>query len=104
MVRLKLYVEYFTTEKQKVSIPLALQHLFTLLQMAELSPSTYELTTSFGFTSIESFMQHDVEEFLRQLIDNLERKLSHTDEKDDIASLFKGKIISYIKCIDYDYS
>lgn len=36
---------------------------------------TIELTKSFGWDTLDSFMQHDVQEFNRVLQDNLESKM-----------------------------
>lgn len=40
-----------------------------------LHPGTNELTKSFGWKSLDSFMQHDVQEFNRVLSDKLEQKM-----------------------------
>jgi hypothetical protein len=39
------------------------------------SPSTQELTTSFGWSSEEAFEQHDVQELCVVMLDNLSEKL-----------------------------
>jgi ubiquitin carboxyl-terminal hydrolase 7 len=57
------------------SVALALQRLFYQLQYASDSVGTTELTKSFGWDSLDSFMQHDVQEFSRVLLDNLELKM-----------------------------
>lgn len=76
------------------SVPLALQRVFYHLQtsdqpVGELSLSflcelsiicifalgTTELTKSFGWKSLDSFLQHDVQEFNRVLQDKLEMKM-----------------------------
>ena len=44
-------------------------HLFTI------ATGTTELTKSFGWTSLDSFLQHDVQEFNRVLQDKLESKM-----------------------------
>jgi ubiquitin carboxyl-terminal hydrolase 7 len=51
---------------------------------------TRDLTVSFGWGSIESFQQHDIQEFLRVLIENIENKLAGTEHKDAIANLLRG--------------
>jgi ubiquitin carboxyl-terminal hydrolase 7 len=38
-------------------------------------PGTTELTKSFGWKSLDSFMQHDVQEFSRILQEKLEMKM-----------------------------
>jgi ubiquitin carboxyl-terminal hydrolase 7 len=55
------------TENDEVgkSVPLALQRIFYQLQTSEHAVSTTELTRSFGWDTLDSFMQHDVQEFNR---------------------------------------
>lgn len=57
------------------SVPLSLQRVFYHLQNDTQAASTTELTKSFGWDAMESFMQHDVQEFNRVLQDNLEEKM-----------------------------
>lgn len=57
------------------SVALALQRVFYQLATSSSSVGTTELTRSFGWNSLESFMQHDVQEFNRVLQDNLEGKM-----------------------------
>ena len=85
------------------SVPLALQRLFYALLTEPDSVSTSELTRSFGWDSMESFMQHDVQEFNRVLQDHLERKMKGTAADGILTELFVGKMKSYIKCVDVDY-
>lgn len=85
------------------SVPLALQRVFYLLQTSELPVSTTDLTRSFGWTSLDSFLQHDVQEFNRVLQDKLEMKMKGTKADGAIKELFSGKMKSYIKCINVEY-
>ncbi|KAJ3199966.1 hypothetical protein HDU82_009297 [Entophlyctis luteolus] len=85
------------------SIPLALQRVFYQLQFSDQSVGTTELTKSFGWDTIDSFMQHDVQEFNRVLQDNLESKMKGTKAEGAISRLFVGKYKSYIKCINVPY-
>jgi len=85
------------------SVPLALQRVFYNLQYSDQSVDTRELTKSFGWDTIESFTQHDIQEFNRELQDNLETKMKGTAADGAISRLFKGKMKSYIKCINIDY-
>lgn len=66
-----------TTENDmpSLSLPLALQSLFYKLQYSDTSVATKELTASFGWDPYESFLQHDVHEFNRILIQKLEEKM-----------------------------
>lgn len=57
------------------SIPLALQSLFCKLQHSDNSVSTKELTKSFGWDTVDSFLQHDVQELNRVLCEKLENKM-----------------------------
>ena len=61
------------------------------------------MTRSFGWKSLDSFMQHDVQEFNRVLQDKLEVKMKATVSEGAITKLFVGKMKSYIKCINVDY-
>jgi len=94
------------TEKEQPcnSVPLALQRVFYNLQHSNSSVDTRELTNSFGWDTVESFMQHDIQEFNRVLQDNLEDKMKKTKAEGAISNLFKGKMKSYIKCINVDYT
>jgi hypothetical protein len=57
------------------SLSLALQRVFYHLQTSNQPVGTTELTKSFGWKSLDSFMQHDVQEFSRILQDKLEIKM-----------------------------
>lgn len=47
------------------SVALALQRVFHELQYSDRPVGTKKLTKSFGWETLDSFMQHDVQEFLR---------------------------------------
>ena len=102
----KIVYEIPTTgnEDEKKSIPLNLQRLFCEMQLGKEACSTRALTISFGWGSTETFMQHDIEEFNRVLIDNLETKLKGTQLQNSIADLFKGKYRNYIRCRNVDFT
>eukprot|EP01130_Rhizamoeba_saxonica_P005854 TRINITY_DN2316_c0_g1_i2.p1 TRINITY_DN2316_c0_g1~~TRINITY_DN2316_c0_g1_i2.p1 ORF type:complete len:982 (-),score=206.11 TRINITY_DN2316_c0_g1_i2:40-2985(-) len=85
------------------SIPLALQNLFYWLQFDDDAAETEELTRSFGWTEADSFTQHDVQELLRKLIDNLEEKMKKIGMGKKIERIFKGSTFNFIKCLDVDY-
>ncbi|KAI7901480.1 uncharacterized protein BX663DRAFT_487626 [Cokeromyces recurvatus] len=93
------------TEKEDPtnSVALALQRCFYNLQFSDDAVSTTELTKSFGWDSLDSFMQHDVQEFSRVLQDNLELKMKGTPVDGAVTNIFMGKMKSYIKCIDVNY-
>ncbi|EPQ58737.1 hypothetical protein GLOTRDRAFT_27252, partial [Gloeophyllum trabeum ATCC 11539] len=85
------------------SVALALQRVFYHLQTSDQPVGTTELTKSFGWKSLDSFLQHDVQEFNRVLQDKLESKMKGTKAEGAIAKLFLGKMKSYIKCVNVDY-
>lgn len=57
------------------SVALAMQRVFYELQFSSAPVGTKKLTKSFGWDSVDSFLQHDVQELCRVLIDNLENKM-----------------------------
>jgi len=107
------------------SIPLALQRVFYHLQYNnkpvgkiyfidwfifllhsknfKKKKGTTELTKSFGWETIDSFMQHDVQEFNRVLCDKLETKMKGTPVEGVITKLLEGKMKSYVKCTNVNY-
>lgn len=87
-------------EDETKSITLNLQRLFCRLQIGEQACPTTGLTRSFGWTSGEVFMQHDVQEFCRVLMDNLEGKLKNTELSNKIPDLFRGESRNCIRCIN----
>ncbi|XP_050425413.1 ubiquitin carboxyl-terminal hydrolase 7 isoform X1 [Adelges cooleyi] len=86
------------------SVALALQRVFYELQFLDKPVGTKKLTKSFGWETLDSFMQHDVQEFLRVLLDKLENKMKGTCVEGTIPKLFEGKMISYINCKNVDYT
>lgn len=84
-------------------IPLALQQLFTLLQLSPTSPTTTDLIKSFGWTNQDAFMQHDIQEFIRVLLDNLEEKLNKTELRGQLGSLLSGETAVQIKCVNSEF-
>jgi ubiquitin carboxyl-terminal hydrolase 7 len=85
------------------SVTVSLQRLFYFLQTSTEPVETNELTKSFGWNTVDAFAQHDVQEFLRVLTDNLEEKMKGTPADGMIQSLFVGKMKSYIKCVHVNY-
>lgn len=86
------------------SVGLSLQRVFHELQFGDRPVGTKKLTKSFGWETLDSFMQHDVQEFLRVLLDKLESKMKGTCLEGTIPGLFEGKMSSYIKCKNVDYN
>ncbi|KAL4709979.1 hypothetical protein ACJJTC_003942 [Scirpophaga incertulas] len=80
------------------SVSFALQRVFYDLQFSDKPVATKKLTKSFGWETMDSFMQHDVQEFLRVLLDKLENKMKGTVVEGTVPKLFEGKMTSFIKC------
>lgn len=78
---------------------LALQRIFWRLQHDEHAASTNELTRAFGWETLESFIQSDVQEFSRVLLDELEGKMKGTPAEGSIERLFVGKVRNVIRCL-----
>ncbi|KAF8177293.1 ubiquitin carboxyl-terminal hydrolase 5 [Mycena galopus ATCC 62051] len=85
------------------STALALQRIFYALQTSDQPVGTTELTKSFGWKSLDSFLQHDVVEFKRVLQDKLQSRMKGTKAEGVITKLFVGKLKSYIKCLNVAY-
>jgi ubiquitin carboxyl-terminal hydrolase 7 len=56
------------------SVPVALQRVFHQLQTSDNAVDTEPLTNAFGWGRDEVYIQHDVQELCRKLIDNIEEK------------------------------
>uniref|UniRef100_A0A1I7SZZ6 ubiquitinyl hydrolase 1 n=2 Tax=Caenorhabditis tropicalis TaxID=1561998 RepID=A0A1I7SZZ6_9PELO len=91
------------SEPTESNIVLAMQRVFYELQMSSEAVETNSLTRAFGWDKLDAFNQHDVQEFCRVLLDNLETKMKGTSEEKSIPNLFRGNMKSYIKCLDVDY-
>nr|CDS27258.1 ubiquitin carboxyl terminal hydrolase 7 [Hymenolepis microstoma] len=102
-LRRAVYLMPTESEEPATSIPLALQRLFFELQFNERPVNTKRLTRSFGWQSVESLFQHDVQELCRLLLDNMETKMKGTSVEGTIPSLFRGKMLSYIRCKHVPY-
>lgn len=86
------------------SVTLALQRLFVLLQKSEIAPSTSELTKAFGWDQEDVYQQNDVQEFMRELIDNINTKMKGTENADAIPQLFRGKLLNFVTCLDFEHT
>eukprot|EP00118_Oscarella_pearsei_P005571 m.25698 g.25698 ORF g.25698 m.25698 type:complete len:1114 (+) comp28916_c0_seq2:103-3444(+) len=108
---------FFTTKLQKAvyhiptemddsdrSVAFAMQRVFYELQFSDKPVATKKLTKSFGWDTWDSFMQHDIQELCRVLLDNLEQKMVGTVVEGTIPKLFEGKMESYVKCTQVDYT
>jgi len=103
MLRKAVYKMPTESDDSQKSVALALQRVFHELQFLDKPVGTKKLTKSFGWETLDSFMQHDVQEFLRVLLDKLESKMKHTCVEGTIPRLFEGKMVSYIRCKNVDY-
>ena len=84
-------------------IPYAMQKLFYELQHSPGSVSTSALTKSFGWDTVDSFTQHDVQELNRVLCDHLEEKMKACGSENAVQKLYEGSVTNFIKCINVDY-
>merc|ERR1712180_467358 len=85
------------------SVALALQRVFHDLQFLDKAVGTKKLTKSFGWETLDTFMQHDAQELCRVLLDNMEMKMKSTVVAGTIPELLEGKMTSYIQCTNIDY-
>ncbi len=90
-------------ENLATSTTLALQTVFRNLQTSSQEVTTKDLTVAFGWTSAEAFLQQDVQEMMRVLIDKLEDKMKGTVVDGLTKELFAGRVRSYIKCVNVQY-
>lgn len=93
-----------------ISIPYALQRLFSRLQTGTGAADTTELTASFGWSASDGFVQHDVHELMHVLLNNLEAKLNNriytnSDEPgtNAIKELFQGVLENYVLVKEENY-
>jgi ubiquitin carboxyl-terminal hydrolase 7 len=102
-LRRAIYRMPTTGDDSATSVPLGLQRVFYRLQTSGEAVETGELTKSFGWGSIDSFMQHDVQEFFRVLMDNMEEKMKGTSVEGTVPRLFEGTMKSYIRCKNIEF-
>jgi len=91
------------TQQGATSTPLALQGVFRELQTSSKAVSTLILLKAFGWTSQDAFMQQDVQEMMRVLLDKLEENMKGTIVDGEVNRLFSGKVSSFIRCLHVDY-
>jgi ubiquitin C-terminal hydrolase len=116
-------INTYSETSDNASVALALQRVFWLLQTGEKAVSTKQLTAAFGWKGVESFIQHDVQEFCRVLLDNVDEKMKKTLKLNEetaqdgskpassstdmssslVAKLFEGSMENYIECINVPY-
>jgi len=91
------------TDDINKSVGLALQRVFYDLQFSDDPVGTKKLTKSFGWETLDSFMQHDAQELCRVLLDNMESKMKGTIVEGTIPRLLEGVMESYVQCLHIDY-
>lgn len=92
-----------TEETLASSMTLSLQNVFYQLQTSYKEVNTTDLLKAFGWSSAQAFMQQDIQEMMRVLLDKLEEKMKGTQVDGTIQKLFAGKVVSYIQCISTPY-
>uniref|UniRef100_H2YBF2 Ubiquitin carboxyl-terminal hydrolase 7 n=1 Tax=Ciona savignyi TaxID=51511 RepID=H2YBF2_CIOSA len=102
-LRKAVYMMPTESDDSMKSVSLALQRVFYELQSSDKPVGTKKLTKSFGWETLDSFMQHDVQELCRVLLDNVELKMKGTCVEGTIPSILEGKFKSYVKCTHVDY-
>ncbi|XP_055383712.1 ubiquitin carboxyl-terminal hydrolase 7-like [Condylostylus longicornis] len=103
-LRRAIYCMPTEADDAKKSVAFALQRLFYDLQFSDKSVETKLLTSSFGWNTMDSFTQHDVQEFLRILLAKIEKKMQGTSLASVVPNLFSGKMCSYIRCKNIDFN
>lgn len=83
----------------------ALQKVFFELQFSPTVVKTKKLTESFGWDTTDAFTQHDVQELKLILCDELAEKMKKIapDQPNTLSTLFQGKLLNYIECVNVDY-
>ncbi|KAG5184414.1 hypothetical protein JKP88DRAFT_146118, partial [Tribonema minus] len=84
-------------------VAFALQKTFYMLQTSDHPVSTKHLTQSFGWDTYEAYMQQDVQELNRVLMDKLETIMKGTPVDGTVGALFEGSTRAYIRCTDVPY-
>ncbi|VVC40693.1 Peptidase C19, ubiquitin carboxyl-terminal hydrolase,TRAF-like,MATH/TRAF domain,Ubiquitin specific [Cinara cedri] len=84
------------------SVTLGLQRLFHDLQLYDEPVDSKKLINNFGWGKVNLYIQHNVQPFLRILLDKLDNKMKGTCVEGTISKLFEGKLISYINCKNVD--
>ncbi|CAD6193073.1 unnamed protein product [Caenorhabditis auriculariae] len=92
-----------TDEPIDQNVGLAMQRVFYELLHSDRPVGTKKLTKSFGWDTVETFMQHDVQELCRVLLDNLESKMKGTSVENVIPKLIGGKMRTIIRCLNVLY-
>lgn len=81
----------------------AIQETFVALQFGRNWVDATQVLRSLGYDQNQS-EQRDVQEFLRLLLNELETGMLGTELEGTVPQLFQGKISSFIRCTDIDYT
>ena len=82
------------------SSTLALQAVFKKLQLSSRSVATDDLTTAFGWTSDDAFLQQDAQEMMGKLLERLQDSTLGSRGEGFVEKLFSGRLCSFIKCLN----
>ncbi|KAI0560718.1 hypothetical protein FGB62_103g02 [Gracilaria domingensis] len=84
----------------------ALQKVFYELQTSPTVVKTKKLTESFGWDTTDAFTQHDVQELKLILCDELAERMKKIapDKPNTLSTLFQGKLLNYVECVNVDYA
>jgi len=91
------------TEVYGSSTTLGIQEVFKNLQYSRNTVDTRDLLRAFGWGNAEAFMQQDVQEMMRVLLDKIEEKAKETICDGRIKDLFGGTVRSFISCTNVEY-
>ncbi|CAK7566617.1 MAG: ubiquitin-specific protease ubp15 [Sporothrix epigloea] len=91
------------SEENQNNSAYTLQRLFYQLQTSKADVGTNELTKSFGWESRHIYMQQDVQELCRKLMERMEVKMKGTPNEKLLSNIFSGKVKTYISCINVEY-
>ncbi|EGR28599.1 ubiquitin carboxyl-terminal hydrolase family protein, putative [Ichthyophthirius multifiliis] len=80
-------------------IPLQLQILFAKMQLKTFPYiDTNDLAQSFGWDFQESWEQHDIQEFIRILLEAIEKSFVGSNNQNFINDIYEGASINYVQC------
>jgi len=91
-------------QKRSRDITRALAATFHQMQKSEDSTSTLTLTESFGWEGAEAYVQHDLHELARMLLDRVEGRISETPYEGILDRLLQGKQQTCVRCKNVDYT
>lgn len=101
--KFRYYINQLKTDSNHDFI-FCLQSLFYSLEKGDVEAHTLDLVKAFGWNLEQMFMQQDVQEFSLKLLDAIEEKSKRQGVQHIVTKeLFKGKLESYIKCVNVDF-